>query len=71
MKIFTSALDDLVGVVPQINEEIESAAGDAQSSARHYEDRAQEQSEREPDDIDSSYRPTRAAFDLNRLFSDL
>jgi hypothetical protein len=71
--ILSTALNDLVGLIPQIDDLVNETASIAESQAQHLEDKYRESVEQpdESPDVPDEYRSSATYFDLDRLFSDL
>jgi hypothetical protein len=71
--ILSTALNDLVGIIPQIDDLVNETASIAESHAQHLEDKYRESLEQpdESPDIPDEYRSSATYFNLDRLFSDL
>ena len=71
--VLSSALNDLTGLIPQIDGLVTETASLAESHAQHLEQQYRESVEQpeESPDIPDEYRAPDSYFDLDRLFSDL
>lgn len=71
--VLSTALNDLVGLIPQIDDLVNETASLAESHANHLEQKYRESVEQpeESPDVPDEYRPPGTYFDLERLFSDL